>query len=143
MPELADIRALYEAYIETVTALERERKPFEGLFGMKGGPKDDPCHGRFSEELRTMLEELAAQEPASETLREVLSYIYTCPREHPEPKSAYWMLEAAHGLALPLIERLTPADAEALRARYARDYPRWQRLPVQQQTYAALKARAV
>ena len=138
MAELSDVRALCEAYIAKVESLEHNRKPGEGIFGLKGGPSDDPCHDRFADELRALLDQYASEEHRPEEVREVLSYIYTVPLAHREPKSAYWMLVAVHGLTLVLVEALDPASAAALRRRYATDYPRWERLPVQKQVLAAL-----
>ena len=139
MADADGIRSLYETYIETVETLERNRKPGEGLFGLKKGPADDPCHDRFADELSAALAAYAAQEPASAELAETLSYMYTLPPEHREPQSVYWMLVAVHGLTLDLIGGLAPADAAALRAVYEKAYPRWERLPVQKKVLAALK----
>ncbi len=143
MPErenyLPRVRALYEDYLDRVCELERNRKPGAGIFGLKGGPKDDPCHDRFAEELEKLLAEFAASDPGSEEIRAVLSYMHELPPMHREPRSAYWMLIAVHGLGLELTEGLSREDAAALRSRYARLYPRWERLPAQKKLLAALK----
>lgn len=141
MADASGIRSLYETYIETVETLERNRKPGEGIFGLKGGPATDPCHDRFVDELTTAIGDYAAQEPSSAERTEVLSYMYAVPLEHREPRSAYWMLIAVHGLSLQLIEGLDPADAAALCKSYGKAYPRWERLPVQKNVLSALKAR--
>ena len=142
MADPTRIRALYEAYIETVETLERNRKPGEGLLGLKPGPADDPCHDRFADDLEAALAEYTAEEPSSEETSAVLEYIYTVPTEHREPISIYWMLVAVHGLTQPLIGRLSPADANRLAQLYAGAYRRWERLPAQKQALAALKKRA-
>ena len=142
MAELGDVRALYEAYIAKVEQLVRDRKPGEGVFGLKGGPKDDPCHDRFAEDLGALLKAYAREEHTPAETRALLEYIYTVPLEHREPRSAYWMLMAVHGLCGELVERLTREDAGALRRRYAADYPPWERLPVQKKTLDALKKQA-
>jgi len=141
LADLGDFTALYDGYIDTVKRLERERKPGAGIFGLPGGPADDPCHDRFAEELKGLVAAFAAEEPASDRARAVLAHIYTVPLGYRELRSAYWMLTAVHGLALDLIPFLSPADAAALYEEYAKSYPRWERLPVQKQTLAALKAR--
>ena len=138
MVELRDIRALYEDYIAAVVELERNRKPLAGIFGFGGGPKDDPCHDRFVEELTALLRDFAGQEPDSAQIRSVLEYIYAAPQENREPAAAYWMLIAVHGLTLELIDGLTPEDAAALYSAYAGGCPRWKRMPVQTKLLEAL-----
>ena len=138
----AEIHALYREYLNEAERVERERKPGEGLFGLGKKPADDPCHERFAKALETALKDFAALEPDSPRVREVLSHIYRAPAEHREPLSAYWMLCAVHGFTLELIDRLDAEDAAALFNGYAKEFRRWERLPVQQQVYAALKRAA-
>ena len=138
----AEIRAIYQEYLDEAERVERERKPGDGLFGLGKKPSDDPCHNRFANALETALRDFAACEPDSPRVREVLSHIYRAPAEHREPVSAYWMLCAVHGFTLELTDRLNAADAAALFTSYAKDFPRWERLPVQRQVYAALKRSA-
>ncbi len=139
MADAADIRALYAAYIEKAETLERDRKPGEGLLGLKKGPADDPCHGRFAEELEAAVADYAAQPPAPAEAAALLSYMFDVPQAHREPVFAYWMLIAVQGLSLPLIDGLDPADADALFRIYEKTYPRWERLPVQKKVLAALR----
>ena len=133
------IRALYDAYIAKAEQLERDRKPGEGLLGLSAGPKDDPCHDRFADELRLLLEDIPAGQPSSREVREMLSYMYRAPLEHRQPQTVYWMLQAVQGMTVGLIDLLTAEDARALRDAYVRDYRRWERLPVQKQALAALE----
>lgn len=139
MTGLAEIHALYQEYLDAAERAERDRKPGEGLFGVGKKPSDDPCHERFANALQAALRNFAACEPDSPRVREVLSHIYRAPAEHRKPLSAYWMLCAVHGFTLELIDRLDAEDAGALFTSYAKSFPRWERLPVQQQVYAALK----
>ena len=127
---LARLEQLYGDYLRTINKLERDRKPGEGLFGTRG-PKNDPCHDRFAEELGAFLEELAASEADSSVRRASMETIFSAPLQNREPKSAFWMLIAVQGLTRGLISGLTPEDAAALAERYAEDYPRNARLPVQ------------
>ena len=146
MPEREDfltgLRDCYRAYGMQAEELERRRRPGEGIFGMKGGPKDDPCHGRFAEELRTRFAEYRAAEPDSAELRQVLTFVFREPLSYRGPRSAYWMLLAVQGLTLDLIPGLQPEDAAALAASYEKDYPRSKRLPVQEQLLRKLRQRA-
>ena len=135
---LTAMENLRAQYLETVRELERNRKPMEGILGMKGGPADDPCHDRYAESLRTVLTEFAGTKPDSGDLCRVLAELCAVPPRN-APKSAYWMLIAVHSFALELVGGLNGEDAGALRRSYTRDYPRWERLPVQEKLLTALK----
>lgn len=129
------------SYLKFVEELERKRKPGEGIFGLKGGPADNPCHEQYSETVRALLEGFAAQNPPSSLVRPVLEELYTAPKRHPQPACAYWMLIAVQRHSLPLIELLSPEDAFALYVRFNKDVPRYQRLPVQTEILKKLKTR--
>lgn len=135
---MRSLHALYEAYIAKAEQLERDRKPGDGLFGLGSAPKDDPCHDKFAADLEALLGDMLTREPSSGQVREVLEYIYRIPLAHPEPKTAFWMMKAVHGMTVELAGRLEPGDARILRDMYAKDYPRWDRLPAQKQALAAL-----
>ena len=138
---LARLERLYEDYLKTVQELEDNRKFGEGMFGFKGGPADNPCHDRFVDELRALLEDFAAQEPDSAQVREVMSWIFDAPKRFPRPRTASWMLLAVHGLTGDLTERLSPEDAKALYDAYTGRYKRWERMPNQIELLKKLKAR--
>ena len=136
------VQALFRDYIEEAERLEKERKPSDGLFGMSPKPADDPCHDRFADELEAALSGFAAGNPGPEEVLEVLSFVYHAPKEHQEPLSVFWMLNAVHGLTADLIPLLDPDDATLLRGQYDRDFPRRERLPVQKKVYEALKKKS-
>ena len=146
MPETrepsARLRALYENYLDEVETAERNRKLGAGWFGMKGGVADDPCHDRFAEALRSYFEELSASGASGAFLRDELSYVYTAPRDNPNPRAAYWMLIAVQGYGIDLIGYLEPADAQALAELFHAYYPRRDRMPVQTQILKRLKQQA-
>ena len=133
------VQALFRNYIEEAERLEKERKPSDGLFGMGPKPADDPCHDTFADDLEAALSGFAAGDPEPEEVREVLSFIYHAPKEHPEPLSVFWMLNAVHGLTADLIPLLDPKDAALLCGQYDQDFPRRERLPAQKKVYEALK----
>lgn len=136
---LIRLRALIAAYLDKVDELERNRKIGEGLFGMKGGPKDDPCHDRFAEDVRALLSDFAAEEPSSGETAALLRELYTAAADHRDAGCAYWMLLAVQGAGLPLIERLSAPDAAALHALLESLYSRRERFPVHDQTLKKLK----
>lgn len=143
MYALEDVRALYADYQEQFRQHELARKPGEGIFGLGMGPRDYPCHGQFAQQLEQLLKELAAQQPASGCLSEVLDYIYRAPLElRPAQDAVYWMLLAAHSLTSGLIPLLEAGDASTLAGSYSRAYPRRNRLPAQDKILAALRAQA-
>ena len=135
---LARLEKLYGDYLKTV---QDKRKFGEGMFGFKGGPADNPCHDRFVDDLRALLEDFAAQEPDSADVREVMLWIFDAPTRFPKPRTACWMLLAVHGLTDVLTERLSPEDAKALYDAYTGRYRRWERMPNQIELLKKLKAR--
>ena len=143
MPErneaLVRLQELYESYLGEVELLEINRKPGAGIFGLKGGPADDPCHDRFAETLRGFYEEFAAQKPESASVRELMAYACTVPTVRREPRTAYWMLIAVQSLTQPLLSLLTPQDAGELAALYEKSYKRRERMPSQIKLIRALK----
>lgn len=139
---LSRLEALYHDYIDTVRELERNRKLGDGLFGIKPGPADDPCHDRFAADAEKLLKEFGDTSPASEDCAAVLRYLFTAPEAWQELTSAYWMLIAVQGFGADLIGYLDPADAKALAELYSAHYPRQNRLPVQNKILKELKRRA-
>ena len=143
MPErneaLVRLQELYESYLGEVELLEINRKPGAGIFGLKGGPADDPCHDRFAETLRGFYEEFAAQKPESASVKELMAYACTLPTVRREPRTAYWMLIAVQSLTQELIGLLTPQDAGELAALYEKSYKRRERMPSQIKLIRALR----
>lgn len=134
MPEcgvqLMRLQELYDGYLEQADKAERSRSPMAGAFGTKGGPADDPCHERFAEDLRALLDGCPQAELRPGELCAMLERIYAPPAKDC-PQSAYWMLLAVHGLTERLIPLLDRAEARSLWERYRRDHPRSRLLPVQ------------
>ena len=136
---VAAMSSVCDQYLETVWELERNRKPAEGLLGMKGGPADNPCHDRFAEDMQALLRKFDSENPSSEDVRLVLEKLYAVPDRAGVPKTAYWMLIAVQGLCPELISRLKPVDADAIAKKYASNYRRWEGMPIQQKILAALQ----
>ncbi len=146
MPEREDfpeaLRACYLAYEAEVEEAARRRRPGEGIFGMRGGVKDDPCHSRFAEELKRRFADYAASRPEPEELCRVLRFVLDEPLRYRGDASAYWMLQAVQSLALELTSGLRCEDAADLAAAFERDYPRSKRLPAQNELLKRLKRQA-
>lgn len=139
---LTTLETLLAAYLDKVAELERNRKFAEGIFGMKGGPADDPCHDRFAEEVQTFLADYAASAPRSADAAAVLKALLAAAESNQDARSAYWMLLAVQGAGLPLVDALDPCDAAPLYDFYRKSYPRYKRLPVQDEILKRLKKAA-
>ena len=133
------LSALYEAYLDKALHVELARKPGEGIFGIGKKPSDDPCHDRFIEDLKQWLDQFRDAGPDSTDVRSVLSYIFRAPKDHPEPKSSYWVLIAVQALTRDLIPLLSEEDAAALVKEYTDAYKRWERMPAQKQVLDELR----
>ena len=137
-----ELESLYEAYLSEFRRMERERRPFEGAFGLGGGPQSYPCHSKFAEDLERLLRDFAARTPSSGQVGQALNYIYfTAPARWRAEPAVDWMLIAVHGLTLELIPLLDAEDAQPLCRNYQSLYPRRSRLPVQTKLLAALQKR--
>ena len=136
------LRACYRDYEAQVEEAASRARPTDGIFGFRGGVKDDPCHSRFAEALRAMLADYAASEPDPDEVGEVLLFMMEEPRLYRGHPSAAWMLQAVQGLTMDLVPLLRPDAAAALAAAYEKDYPRSKRLPVQNELLKRLKQRA-
>ena len=136
------LRACYQSYEEQVEEAARRARPTDGIFGSRGGVKDDPCHMRFAGELQTLFADYAASLPDPDEVCEALLFVMEEPLRYRGHPSAAWMLQAVQGQALALVPRLRPDAAAALAAAYERDYPRGKRFPVQNELLKQLKRRA-
>lgn len=125
------LHELVKRYADEVTALEAAAKPTDGLFGIGSSPKNDPCHVRFFETMRQAVSEGDAYENVCFLLR--------APQDCFVPDSCRLMLEAIHGLAEPLVEKLTAEQCRELMVWYDENVPKRKRLPVQRSLYKALR----
>lgn len=142
MYDLNEIYGLYDSYIDKVNEIRKNSKVTAGLLGLTKGPKDDPCHDRFAEELEAKIKEFASGDPASGEVYLLLAYMYSVPLRNKDDSMVYWMFTAVHSFTYDLICRLDRKDAEKLYDRYVKDYPRWERLPAQKKIIKALRGMA-
>lgn len=131
----ADYRRDLETY-------ERTRKPTDGLLGFGRSLKDDPCHDRFDERVKQAVDGLCAAPPSPEDAERAVRALILWDDDPSWPLAAQWMLRAIERHSLPLIPFLSREAAASLCRAYAGRYRRWERLPVQQDIYKALKAKA-
>ncbi|MCR4923996.1 MAG: hypothetical protein K5931_08340 [Lachnospiraceae bacterium] len=142
MKSVKDIKLLYEEYFESVKRVQRSRGAFEGILGFGKKLSNEPCHFEFQKKLKDYLDEIKSDMPESETLKEILSFIYCIHREQKSEPSIYWMLIAVHMDTLELIEGLSSKDADELLKLYGRLFKKHERLPAQNKLYDKLKTRS-
>lgn len=141
MEKQKELEGMYQRYYDDLKKALSGAKPFAGLFGFGSGPKDDPCHMRLIEDVKTYVSGLAEQNPTVEDAKAVVTYILTEQKNVDKDSLGYWTLMAAHGAALPLIGRLSREDALTLAEEYGRLVPKRERMPMQDQVLKALKRR--
>ena len=138
---MEQIRQIYETYLVQAREARRRLKPTDGLFGIGERLENAPCHDAFYQAVEEQVARLAAGAESREAY-EALAYIYQGPQTFTNvDRVVYWMLIAVQGRTLPLIPRLNPDQARQLRDWYQEVYPRWKRLPVQDQVLAELNKR--
>lgn len=133
---MTELREIYAAYYKKAAEVRSKASPLAGIWGMGDDPRKDHCHDAFYEAVQDWVERFADPDPAA--VSEAVRFILGAALAH-KNEDVYWYLYAAHGLILPLIPRLRPADCEALFGWYDASYPKRDRLPVQQQVWKALK----
>ncbi len=144
---VTQLEKLYDEYLRDMERITSEnlnlREAFSRLFGgSSAGPGSDSCNDRFYEGVKQLTEQLAAEGAPSGEIAEVISCIIH--REHRQQcsQSALLMLQAAHGLAVPLVELLEPAASAKLSEEYSVLLKSQALLPAQKQLYEKLKNRA-
>ena len=131
----------FTLYRQDLENCARKSKPTDGLLGFGRSLKDDPCHERFDERIKEAADGIAAASPSPEDAARAVKTLL----EHDLsswPLAAQWMLRAIERHSLPLIPFLAPDTAQVLLQEYAARNKPWERLPVQQEIYRALKGRA-
>ena len=131
---MEELEQLYGAYLDLVAQLNRDRKLWEGAFGLRGGPADNPCHEKL---VRDVEEALADLDPTRRP--QAVEYILRQPLEHKDDPVVYYTLMAAQGATIPYLSQLPVDQAKALRGWFEHTFPRRERMPCQDKVLAALK----
>lgn len=140
MQTMIRIRQVYDDYLTETARLGKEFRPGNSMLGFGKGTDSDPCHDLFTKRVEQALNDMAAVNPATGDVKEVLSYIYEIPEGYKNDKLAYWMMLAVHSLTERLAAFLSQKDAAALALRYAELYPKSARLPAQRKIAQLLQA---
>ncbi len=137
----AALEQAFTLYRQDLENCVKKSKPTDGLLGFGRSLKDDPCHDRFDERVKEAVDGICAASPspadASRAMEALLRH-----ETASWPLAAQWMLRAIERHSIPLIPLLTPEAAALFLKEYAAQYKPWDRLPVQQEIYKALKRRA-
>lgn len=135
------LQQIFQDYSDAVEKARREAAPLAGIFGMRGGVKDDPCHMAFYNAVGAWVADFAAAQPEEAAVAEAARYLLTA-AAHRKGSATYWTCLAAQGHAKALLTQLPAAHCDALRQEYDRLYPKADRLPINDEIYTLLCRRS-
>lgn len=141
MTDLEQLEQIYREYEEKLSQAAANASVFAGAFGMGDDPRKNACNQIFYEQVGRWTAAYRESNPSPGETAKAVRYILEYPARHRE-SGTYWMTYAAQKHAQGLLSMVEPAEAEELRAEFARLYPRTERLPVQQEVLRELSARA-
>ena len=131
---MEELEKLYADYLDLVAQLNRNRKLWDGAFGLGGGPADNPCHEKLVRDVEGVLADL---DPVRRP--QAVEYILRQPLEHKEDPVVYYTLLAAQGATIPYLSALPVDQAKELRGWFEQTFPRRDRMPCQDKVLAGLK----
>ena len=142
MDVIAMLEPIFRQYLDEIDQVMRTKKFGDGLFGMPGGPKDDPCHDHFDKSVSDAVKQLVEDGVSGGEAAAAVEYLLHSQSLDQGVECAYWMLLAVHRHSLPLIPLMAEERAKPLLDWYTAVYPRAKRFPVQNDVIKALKRRA-
>lgn len=135
------LREALENYRTELKALEKNRKPLDGIFGTGSSVKTNACHERFDGAVEAVMTRLREEGASGDEIGEAAAFVLDAAEPGGAMNSLELYLVAAQRHCLPLIGLIPPEQAASLAQRYERRWPRRFRLPVQTEILKALKAR--
>ena len=144
---LFQLDALYDEYLRDMERIANEHFDLRGAFsrifgGSAAGPGSDSCNDRFSDGVKQCADRLAANSPSSQDAADLIGYVMRQDSVRKCSQGALLMMQAVHGCVLPLVEYLSPEDAQMLSKEYGGLLSGAAPLPVQKQLASALNKRA-
>ena len=139
----ADFRKAYEDYIQFNKELKANIGPMQGIIGVLGfGPKpgNDPGHGEFLKEMKTVLDQVCAESPDSVTADSIMDVIFRARETYEDENLSPYIFSAVEGLTINLIPFISLEKAQELYTQQ-KHIPMSLRVPVRKQLLAALSAR--
>lgn len=131
---MEELVKLYRDYVQQAAQPHNQKRPFQGAYGLMGGPASNSFHQQFAQGV-----EQALAQVGEEQWREAVEYVLRQPLEHKADPTVYWMFVAVHGAVLPYLKGLTSEQARDLQWWYERSYPRREQTPVQRRVVSALQ----
>lgn len=138
MADLQQLEEIYQEYEEKLEEAEKGAGLLSGAFGMGDDPRKDACNQAFYEKLGGWAREFRDGQPEPREVAQGVDFILEYPFRHRE-SGTYWFAYAAQQHAMELIPLLEKQAAGALAERFARLYPKRERLPVQRRILEMLR----
>lgn len=141
MAYLDEFKAITASYIETTETVFKKAPLFAGVFGIGRGPKDDPCHLDYYNNILAKAEELAADSEATEQeIFDCTEYLMKLESTSAgERQMVQYMLMTVQGCTKGLIPLLSEEHRTELADWFGKAVPRRMRLPVQNDIFKLLK----
>lgn len=137
MTAMEQLHQIYDEYEEKLRSLKIPG--IVELLNISADPKKDAYDREFAAGIAQWTERL--QSGGDREIGEAVSWILEYPAAHRNGRS-YWMTYAVQKEILPLIPRLSAAQAGTVHAAFTAAYPKREWLPVQNQIDTALRAQA-
>ena len=150
MNYLNALEEILREFAEAVSRADESKKPFDGIFGIGGGPSSDPCHQAMDQAVERLALQAAGLSPDGDgqvrpadarTAEALTEAILTADDRFDGPEYAHLSLIAAQRHCLSLIPLLTAEGKKRLLDWYRKKYPRYCRFPRQKDVIAALSAK--
>ena len=125
-------------YQADLDKLKKSLRLGDGLLGFGKAPGNDPCHAKLDQRAAELAQAWAQPDRDRAEAAELVRLYLSIDKSLALPSYAQGMLVAIQRHTLPLIPRLTPEEARALRAQFVRQYPRFTRMPIQKDVLNAL-----
>lgn len=138
---LTSLQELYTNYDETVVAIRKKARMFDGFFGLGKDPKKDPCHEAFYTAVGTWMEQFVASAPAQEDVLQAGMFLVEEPVRF-YSKECYWFMFAAQGHMKALIPLMDKTTCKTIHDRISGLYKKYERMPLQNDLLKLLKKAA-
>lgn len=136
MSYLEQLEQLIADYKVFCVEVKKSYGGFSGLFGFGSDPKRDSGHMQFYNDVAKLAEEIPSDDPE---LAAFTSLLLKATDGVSESSMAYGFLEVIQKHAIPLIPFIKPDERKELLEYYSRRYPKYRRLPVQNDVFKELK----